>query len=222
MRTGMLHPKTPTINQKPAWKTRIVCILFFVATLSADRARADEWLMPRTREISSNNGKFVFVVTPHGASQPGHCVGALFRIEGKKRTEIWSRCLINDIAPVEIFVADSGEFVVTMDEWHEVGRLPVVIYDFRGGLARVHTTDTLGLKGDVLHITQTVSSYWWNNGSISFFGLEDKTFIIRLHWGKVVFLELRDGDLMDDDWYNLHKGWLMPEDGMEGDSRLRR
>jgi hypothetical protein len=188
----------------------IVCSLLFLTTLSADRARADQWVLPKDREISSNDGKYVFVVTPHkdGPGKPGHCLGALFKVEDNKRTEIWSRYLINDVSPVKMFVADSGKYVVTMDEWHGVGKLPVVIYDFRGGLVRVHTTDTLGLTEDVLNIERTVSSYWWNRDSLSFFGPEDKTFIIRLHWGKTLFLWLEDGDLMDDE---CHKGWLMKE-----------
>jgi hypothetical protein len=193
--------------------TRVVCFLLLLTTLLADRASADSWTSPTKREISSNNGKYVFVVTPHTGwtIKPGHCLGALYKVEDNKRTEVWSRNLINDVAPVEVFVADSGKYVVTMDEWHEVGKLPVVIYNILGGLVYVHSTDTLGLKEDVQHIERTVSSYWWNQDSISFFGPDDKTFIIRLHWGKTLFLWLRDGDLMDDEWYRICKDWLMPE-----------
>lgn len=201
------------ISPNPVSKARVVCSLLLLTTFSADRAGADSRLPPTAREISSNNGKYVFAVTPHEdwPSKPGHCLGALFRVDGKERTEIWSRYLINDVSPVEVFVADSGKFVVTMDEWYEVGRLPVVIYDFRGGLARVHTTDTLGLREDIRHILKSISNYWWNQDSVSFFGPGDKTFITRLHWGKTLFLWLRDGDLMDDEWYQLRRGWLMSE-----------
>jgi hypothetical protein len=214
VRTDMVRLKKPIMSPNPVSKTRAVCSLLLLMTLSAVQSRADQWTLPTKCEISSNNGKYVFVVTPHvgWSTKPGHCLGALFRVDGKKRTEIWSRHLINDVSPVKVFVADSGKFVVTMDEWYEVGKLPVVIYDFRGGLVRVHTTDSLGLKEDILHIEQSVSSYWWNTDSLSFWGPEDKTFIIRLHWGKTLLLWLQDdGDLMDDEWYGLRRGWAMSE-----------
>ena len=85
-------------------------------------------------------------------------------------TEIWSRFLINNHSPVRVFVSDSGKYVVTMDEWHSVGELPVVVYGQRGELIRVHSTDSLGLKDDVLQITITASSYWWNEDSVIFSG----------------------------------------------------
>jgi hypothetical protein len=212
MRTGLTRLKL-NISHNLMSRARVVCSLLLLATFPTARARADSWKLPTEREILSSNGKYVFAVKPHKdwPSKPGHCSGVLSKIDGKKRTEVWSRYLINDVSPVKVFVADSGKYVVTMDEWHEVGRLPVVIYDFRGGLVRVQSTDTLGLKDDVLHIAHSVSSYWWNGDSVSFFGPEDKTFIIRLHWGKILFLWLQDGDLMDDEWYRLCRGWLMPE-----------
>jgi hypothetical protein len=216
VRTGIIRLKKPFSGPNPVSKTRVVCSPLFVlllTTLSAVRARADDWRLPTRREISSVNGKYVLTVTPQKEwpSKPGHCFGALFKVDDKKRTEIWSRCLINDISPVKVFVADSGKFVVKMDEGHEVGKLPGVIYDFRSGLGRVHTTDTLGFTKDFRHIEQSVSSYWWNKDSVRFFGPEDRRIIIRVHWGKTLFLWLEDGDLMDDEWYGLCKGWLIPE-----------
>jgi hypothetical protein len=211
--TGVIRLKKAIVSPTPMSKARVVCSLILLTMLSAGRARADEWESPTNREFLSNNGKYVFAVTPHKdwPDKPGHCLGVLFRVDAKNRTEIWSRYLINDVSPVDVFVADSGKFVVTMDEWHEVGTLPVVIYDFRGGLVHVHSTDTLGLKNDILHIEQTVSSYWWNKDSVSFFGPEDKTFVIRVHWGKTLFLWLQDGALMDDEWHRVHQDWLIPK-----------
>jgi hypothetical protein len=210
---GMVRLMKLIESPTPMAKTRFVCLLLLLMAISAGQARADEWMLPTSREFLSNNGKYVFAVTPHKdwPTKPGQCLGVLSKVNGKNRTEVWSRHLINDISPVKVFVADSGKYVVTMDEWHHVGKLPVVIYDFRGGLVCVHSTDTLGLKDDILHIKQTVSSYWWNEDSISFFGPEDKTFVIRLHWGKTLFLWLQDGALMDDEWYKVHRGWLIPE-----------
>jgi hypothetical protein len=120
----------------------------------------------------------------------------LFGLNGGQ-TEVWSRYLINNDAPVRVFVADSGKYVVTVDEWHHVGELPVVIYGWRGELIRVHSIDSLGLKEDDAHIGSTVSSYWWDEDSISFFDSDDEIFFIRLHWGKWIMLKLRNGNLLE-------------------------
>jgi hypothetical protein len=163
-------------------------------------AAADSWRAPSEREYVSPAGQHVFRVIPSRkwGEEPGHCKATLYRVKGKTRTALWSRYLINDVAPVEAFVADSGEYVVTMDEWHDVGTLPVVIYGPKGSLIRVHTTDSLGLSRDLTHIKMTVSSYWWNENSVSFFGPKDEMFFIRLHWGKWLFLETRTGELVQE------------------------
>jgi hypothetical protein len=158
-------------------------------------AHADSWRAAEKAEFSSENRKYMLKIEPHPDSwkNPGHCRATLFR--GKK--EIWSRHLINNYAPVRVFVADSGQYVLTMDEWHSVGKLPVVIYGPLGDLIQVHSTDSLGLKDDIAHIRITISSYWWNEDSISFFGPADEKFFIRLHWGKWIVLDLRSGALFE-------------------------
>ncbi len=175
--------------------------------------QADSWGQITKFEFPSENGRHLLVIAPHDewSDKPGHCRATLYRINGDKRTELWSRFLINNHAPVTVFVSNSGEFVLTMDEWHSVGELPVVIYGKRGALVHVHSTGSLGLKGDSQHIKHTASSYWWNENSTSFFGPKDETFFVHLHWGKLLLVNLRDGDLMDDDWYAVAKKWKMPE-----------
>ncbi len=172
------------------------------------RCSADTWAPISKFEFESKDSSHVLKIQPHDNwhNKPGRCLATLYRVGGGKRTKVWSRSLINNHAPVDVFVANSGEYVVTMDEWHRLGELPVVIYGKRGELVRVHSTDSLGLKGDAAHIKQSVSSYWWNEDSSSFFGPKDETFFIRLHWGKLVMLDLHNGDLMDDDWYERCRG----------------
>jgi hypothetical protein len=171
---------------------RFLNIAFLICALSF-QARADSWGPVKKTEFFSENRKHMLKIEPHPdwPNKPGHCRATLFR--GQKK--VWSRHLINNHAPVRVFVADSGQYVLTMDEWHSVGELPVVIYGPRGELVRVHSTDSLGLKDDTLHIDRTISSYWWNENSISFFGPDEAKFFIRLHWGKWIVLDLRRGDL---------------------------
>jgi hypothetical protein len=173
----------------------------------------DRWGPITKLEFPSENGKYLLRIEPHDdwPNKPGHCRGTLYHIDAGVRTEVWSRFLINNHAPVNVYVANSGSYVVTMDEWHNVGELPVVVYGNRGRLVRVHSTDSLGLENDILHIKQTVSSYWWNEDAITFFGPDDETLCIQLHWGKLLMLDLHDGEVMNENWLKSHKGWAISE-----------
>jgi len=84
---------------------------------------------------------------------PGYCKGVLFEVRGgTKRVELWPLFLINNEAPVSVFVTNAGRYVVTMDEWGRVGKLPVVVYGFQGELVHVHNTVSLGVGEDSEHI----------------------------------------------------------------------
>lgn len=175
-------------------KTKRLLTVTLLACSLASLVHADSWGPIEQTEFFSENREYMLRIEPHPdwPRKPGHCHAKLF--EGKK--EVWSRHLINDHAPVRVFVADSGEYVLTMDEWGSVGELPVVIYGRLGRLVRVHSIDSLGLRDDARHIVRSVSSYWWNEDSISFFGPEDKRFFIRLHWGEWIILDLHQGGLL--------------------------
>jgi hypothetical protein len=172
--------------------TRILMMALMTCTMTV-RAYADEWPSISRTEFFSENGAYRLKIKPH-PQKPGHCLATLFRGD----EEVWSRHLINDHAPVRVFVAESGRYVITMDEWHHVGELPVVIYGSRGDLIRVHSTDSLGLKEDAPQIARSISSYWWNQHSLSFFGPDDEVFFIRLNWGKWVVIDLapRSGEVL--------------------------
>ena len=157
----------------------------------------DEWGPVEQTEFFSPAHKYTLKIQPDPdwPNKPGHCSATLFRL-GPKKEMVWSRDLINDQAPGRVYVADSGEYVLTMDEWGNVGKLPVVIYGRRGVLIRVHSIESLGLDDDILKIKQTVSSQWWNEDSISFFSADEELFLTRLHWGKWIVIELNSGDLV--------------------------
>lgn len=186
----------------------LMCIFASLA-----QVHADSWGLVKQTEFFSPQQKYMLKIVPHKdwPDKPGHCQATLYKIGGGKQKKIWSRHLINDYAPVQVFVADSGKYVITMDEWHHVGTLPIVIYGAYGRLISVHGLDSLGLKYEYEHIIRTVSSYWWNEDSISFFDPNQEFFIVRLHWGKMIFLDLDSGDLMDSKWHETARGKLMPE-----------
>jgi hypothetical protein len=172
-------------------------------------ASADQWEAARTTEYQSQDGSCIFRVEPSPLwFSAGHCKGELFKIRDGKRVRAWSRDLINNKAPVRAYVADSGRYVITMDEWGQVGTFPVVVYGLRGELVAVHSTKSLGLAGeDILHIKVSVSSYWWNENALVFFDPREEVLCIRLHWGKLLLINLYDGELMSQEWYEGRRGW---------------
>jgi len=155
-----------------------------VVTLSAlSNLHADTWASPEKKDYASSSGQYVFTVEPSAEFQPGRCKGTLSSITANKRVICWSRPLINNVSPVSAFVADSGRYVVTLDEWHNVGDFPVVIYGPLGSLIYVHNRESLHLEKDILYIKQTVSSFWWSENSLAFFSPDSEVLFIRLHWG---------------------------------------
>ena len=181
--------------------------------------RGDSWARPTVRTNVSGNGAFEFVVQPEGylnSRKDRLPARGIFR----QKTEggvmrIWERPLVNRIAPVQVLIPDSGRYVVTMDEWHGVGKNPVVIYDGAGELVAHLSLEDLKLKGHP-KIKQSVSSYWWNEYAFFIFGpsnyagltegeakrLEDMLFI-RLHWGEIITIDLKTGAVRHGEWWKV-------------------
>ena len=115
---------------------------------------------------------------------------------------------------------NSGWPVVTMDEWGQVGTLPVVIYGIKGRLVKVHSLESLGLyPEDVTHVKYTVSSRWWNEDALVFFGPKAEELVIRLHWGKVLIINLWDGDLITESEYPHQQRWQQLQGFIAGKSK---
>ena len=185
----------------------------FLFSLATTELRADSWHLPKQTEYESPNRRHVLRITPDEKwpDRIGWCLGELYGIEGTKRTLVWKRYLVNNQAPVNALVADSGKYVVTFDEWHHVGTLPVVIYGWRGELVKVHSLESLGIElyrvveGEEFIIPISVSSVWWQKDALMFFGPEDKSLFIRLFSGETLMIALEDGELMNDKWYESQK-----------------
>lgn len=166
--------------------------------------RADSWEKPKRTDYLASNGNYVFRVTPDGGwpNRNGWCLGELSRLEGGKEAVVWKRYLVNNHAPVQAIVSDSGLYVVTLDEWGHVGTLPVVVYGPRGELIRVHNLESLLGATDVPGRV-TVSSVWWNEDALVFFGPKDATLFVRLSTGRLIMISMKSGSLMDDKWFRL-------------------
>ena len=173
----------------------------FVLVLIVTSLHAD-WDPPSSKTYESVNGRYVFRVTPNFGKMPpeiGTCRGQLYRRVDDKLKLQWERPLINNIAPLRAYVADSGKYVVTIGEWGNFEELPVVFYGRHGILINVHgRTDQIAPR---LVIGRAISSggYWLAN-SLCLFGPDDASFIIRLNTGALVLFETEDGELINKRW----------------------
>ena len=110
----------------------------------------------------SDNRVFNLRVTPGGDGRPAH--GVLY---GDRATdagaEIWSRELLNAVAPGEVLVADSGRFVVTFDEWDAAGTGDnvVVIYGPDGRTTGRFSLDELFGPGEAEALKLNLSAGGW-------------------------------------------------------------
>jgi hypothetical protein len=95
------------------------------------------------------------------------CKGRLERkVKEGKYEAVWQRDLSNDVAPVDVLVSDNGKYVVTLDNWHKVGRGPnvVVIYGPQGKLVRQLALEDFLAREQVSKLRVSVSSTWWGSG----------------------------------------------------------
>ena len=82
-----------------------------------------------------------FVDDFDGIKKPGQlkgerdkCIGILEKKAENSYTQIWKSELDNDVSPVTALVSNSGNYVVTFDNWHQKGHGDniVVIYSKEG------------------------------------------------------------------------------------------
>ncbi len=199
-------------------KMRIVnqlCLSLILIVAICRDGRCDEWPVPQPQEYVSDNGRYILRIVPSSPTDRtlGKCSAELLEVSPTDRStkSLWARMLINDRAPVSVYIADSGNYVVTMDEWHSVGRLPVVIYGENGHLINVLSLRDLGVEADA-HVRQSASSYWWDENSVTCFGItyhdyQIDPFFIRLHWGKIIAINLRRGEVVDETWMRRRTYW---------------
>ena len=161
------------------------------------------WEPINTTRFKSRTGKYLFKISPdryeERVDNPGKCKATLFKVDGSEKEALWTQYLVNDYAPAQVFVTSSGKYIVTIDEWPEdfrsvLGTFPVVIYGPNGKLIKVHNDISLGL-GDDFDRIETLSGSMWNEDSIIFFGPVEEYLFIRLHWGRLLVIDLSTGDL---------------------------
>jgi hypothetical protein len=89
------------------------------------------------------------------------CKGTFFA-KGKR---LWNVRLDNEVAPVSVLVSDNGDYVITFDNWHEVGygNNVVAIYNGKTGtlIRKLGLTDFL-TESDIYNLPASTSSIQWH------------------------------------------------------------
>ena len=142
----------------------LVAMATAAAFWGAASAAADSWAAPQEEDYYAANDAYYLHVIPGDSSSPGQ--GTLYkaaRREGDDR-EVWSRWLLNPTAPYQVLVADSGEYVVTSDDWGQVGygANVVVIYGPGGELVKQFALEDLLTEEEIALVPHSVSSRWWS------------------------------------------------------------
>jgi len=192
------------------------------------RVFADSWPLPTPQKYYSESKRYYIEVIPRelesqlkyfedkvakkepAGSKPGvkdnYCKGIFYRQNEDGRYEkVWERRLSNDVAPIGALVSDSGEYVITFDNWHSVGygEDVVVIYG-RGGkmVKRMALSDIVPPNA---HLPRSASSIWW--GGKHYIDEKNLNLVLKVlsKWSlepddkpeyKDVRVDLRTGDLI--------------------------
>lgn len=167
---------------KPMFQRAILLVFL----LSSSAAFADSWMPPSKetyvapdqsarltvvpRDLKSAYAYFDDKVegrepagAPYGSKETSATVILELRSASGRWETAWRKPLINEIAPVDVVVANNGQGFATFDNWHSVGHGPnaIVIYGRDGTLIRKFGLEDLFPPWFVAALPHSVSSIHW-------------------------------------------------------------
>jgi hypothetical protein len=154
--------------------------------LFAPALHADSWPLPVVVTVTSPSSNYIAQVFPGSRGYGGYAdaltnrqdnasVILSVRLEHGITKVVWTGKLVNPAAPVEVYVSDAG-YLVTMDNWHQVGHGSIVaIYDPKGHLLRHWTLEELFKPEERRQLSYSASSIWWHPSNKAHFGVGDET-----------------------------------------------
>jgi hypothetical protein len=167
--------------------TAVAALAVPAALVWAGPACADSWMLPETETYFSPGKGCRLTVVPRdledqlayfeakmaSAEKPGQRPGGPPQAQGTLERRlpdgqwerIWSRTLVNDVAPVDALVSDRMDYVVTFDNWHSVGfgDDAIVIYDIAKNGVRTFSVEKLLGPDYFAALPRSVSSVQWRS-----------------------------------------------------------
>jgi hypothetical protein len=157
-------------------------------------ARADDWAAPTTKYVKSDSGRFRAVVVPGDPGGKKHA-GSVTLFDDRDPVhpkKLYQRKLVNEIAPVQILLADGGQ-LVTIDEWSHAGFAhSIVLYDRKGKTVVDCSLEQLLLPDELKSVDETESSRWWRAKEQPVW-LEQGALMVKSAWGPVLRIDLATG-----------------------------
>jgi len=127
--------------------------------------QADSWELPKEVTYWSPAHSARLTVTPGTWEERRHPASGRLDVRRPDGTwrQVWRRPLLNDVAPVEVVVADDGRHVVTLDEWFRLGFGPnvVVLYGHDGNPTRALSLDDFLPANYIAALPHSISSIHW-------------------------------------------------------------
>jgi hypothetical protein len=166
-------------------KKAIISIFLILTCLT--RTLSDSWLPPKVTDYYSANKQYFARIIPRTVPEKYYqwmkasvkdknkflpsdtiivpCHAIMYKKTLSADSVIWTRKLINQIAPVNAIVSDDGFYLVTFDNWHSVGYGVDVMayYDKKGDLIKRHMLDDIS-PFPINNYERSISSLWWRCG----------------------------------------------------------
>jgi len=171
---------------------RTLVVLAFLA--AAATARADDWAAPTTKYVKSDSGRYRAVVVPGESGGKKHA-GSVTLFDDKDAVhpkKLYQRKLVNEVAPVQILVADGGQ-LVTIDEWSHAGFAHSIVLDDKKGKVVVDCAlEQVLMPEEMKSVDESESSRWWRAKEQPVW-LEEGALFIKSAWGPVLRFDLASG-----------------------------
>lgn len=188
----------------------VAAIAVPAALIWAPSACADSWLLPETTTYLSRGEGCRLTVVPRdledqlaffegkvagaekagqradGNSEPNATLER--RLPDGRWQRVWTRALVNDVAPTDALISDDMKYVVTFDNWHSVGYGDdaIAIYDIANGGVRTFSVENLLGADYFAALPHSVSSVDWRSDA-------------RIEGGKLsIGIIVPDGSLLPD------------------------
>jgi ankyrin repeat protein len=185
------------------------CALALMTICLAVPADGDSWAFPERGEVMSPQESARFTIIPRrdfGIANKGP-YGILERKTDDGSFErLWVARLANRTRPASAVVSDSGKFVVTRDEYGNLGYGDhvIVVYGERGRMLRSWSLSDLLTEEESNGLRGSVSSIWWSCGSARIDDAES-----RLSIG--IRAEIPERGISSKDCTNIAVDWISGE-----------